>query len=355
MSTQVLARKQLVLISKQTDWDTPKAITDSGFTLLNGINVGSAIPDPDVNVDYGNHIGQFGTTDEVSRVYIDQKSGLPKIPFSGIATLETLAPMFASIFQEVTEGATTPFAKSYLVKSKDEVIDFNATSYMFTVMVVNFNDTGNTISDIILLQNAVISDFEFTVEPNNRGFARVAKVSGNFVGAEMTFDTNSATIADYTTPAMTKLGDTLPFVLNIDTNSASNEDLNNICFKKFTFRYNANISVDCRGAGGVPLTFKAMQQFFFDITLPYIQSANYQTMMKNFAEGKNVVVAFEYGDYGSGAPYLYFNNTYGRQVRNPLASEGDYWNRPLTIQCFSSGGTINPVTVALVDAIDWSF
>lgn len=355
MSTQVLAKKQLVLIKKQADWDTPNAITASGYTLLNGINVGSSIPDPDVNVDFGNFIGQYGTTDEIGRVYIDPNSGLPKLPFSGIATLETLAPLFASIFQEVTEGASTPYDKAYVVKSKDEVIDFNTSKFLFTVLIVNFNDAGNSISDITRMINCVVSDFEFTVEPNNRGFARVAKVSGNFVASAVDYDTNSATLASYTNPTMTKLGDTVPFVLNVDTDSVAGEDLNGICFKRFSFKYDGNISVDCRGAGGVPLTFKAMQQFFFEITLPYIQAANYNTMVKNFADGKNVIVSFEYGTYGAGAPYLYFVNSLGRQIRNPLANEGDYWTRPIVIQCFSSAGTTNPVTASLVDAIDWGF
>src|SRR5574343_1258653 len=92
------------------DWTNPAAADQNFRTLYSTACV--PIPDPGVTVDEYGVSSQLGLNHELTQFYVDARSGLPKLNFSGPADLRTLAPHLVAALQAVTEGAGSPYQKS---------------------------------------------------------------------------------------------------------------------------------------------------------------------------------------------------------------------------------------------------
>ena len=90
MATKYLSKTFSYGLLLQTNWATPQAAGANYKTIP--YNAGVTIFEPDVRVEGFNTSSQNGIHKEIERVYIDGRSGLPKVNFSMPADLTTLAP-----------------------------------------------------------------------------------------------------------------------------------------------------------------------------------------------------------------------------------------------------------------------
>lgn len=334
---------------QQADWATPGTVA-STFQLLN-YDKGVTISDPDIQIDQQNFINQRGIINEAERTFVDDLSGLPSMNFSGVATRSVLAPHFVAALQEVTEGATTPYEKVIRSAFKAGVIDWSADAgYLWTLGEERYSDAVDD-TDINILTNALLDNFQFTVEPNNRGIARLAKISGTWRGKSMTHidDGTTLTGSPVAMPTTNFYNDATKFTLNIGTIGSFDD----ICFKRFTLRIENNLTSDCRGTGGAANNFKASPKYFAEIDLPYLAAYNHFTA--NFIEGTGVSFDLEAGSVGV-TGHIKIDCDSGVIIQNPFGFDGEYMSRPLIIELVSTvDDDQTPIEVTISDAVDWAY
>ena len=361
MATDQYAGKQRIGLIQQSKavnhWGTLTNVTygvaASDYQLLN-YDKGVSVFDPDVQIDQQNFINQRGLVSEIERTYIDNASGLPFMNFSGVATLTRIAPHFVAALQAVTEGATTPFTKTITAAAKAGTIDFAGNEgFLFTIADEKIV-SGTDWSDTALLRNALLDTFDFTVEPNSRGIARLAKMSGTWRGGTNTLLTDS-TLAG-TLGAMPTTGfynDAGKFTLTLTYGGVTFTD---ICFKRFSFRVENNLSSDCRGTGGVPLNFKIMPKYFIEIDLPYLDNSDYAHIQNTFkTASQEITVDFSTGTPGASG-HLKLDADSGVVIQNPFGFDGEYLARPLVIELLSkTSDDQTPIEVTISDAVDWAY
>jgi hypothetical protein len=263
-----------------------------------------------------------------------------------------LAPHFVAALQSVTEGATTPYTKVITSAAKSGTIDFAGNEgFLFTIADEKLI-SGTDYSDTALLRNALLDTFEFSVEPNSRGIARLAKISGTWRGGTNTILTDS--YLSGTLGAMPTTGFfNGKFTLTLTYGGVTFSD---ICFKRFTFRVENNLMSDCRGTAGVPLNFKIMPRYFIEIDLPYLDNSDYAYMQNTYkASSQEITVDLSTGTPGASG-HLKIDSDSGVVTQNPFGFDGDYMARPLVIELLSkTGDDQTPVEVTLSDAVDWAY
>ena len=361
MAQDQYAGKQRIGLIQQAKtvnhWGTLTNVTyglaDSNYQLLN-YDKGVSVFDPDVQIDQQNFINQRGLVSESERLFTDNASGLPSMNFSGVASLTRIAPHFVAALQAVTEQAGTPFIKTITSAAKSGTIDFAGNAgFLFTIADEKIYEEA-AYSDTALLRNALLDTFDFTVEPNSRGIARLAKISGTWRGGTNTILTDSTLTG--TLGAMPTTGfynDAGKFTLTLTYGGNTYTD---VCFKRFTFRVENNLSSDCRGAGGVPLNFKIMPKYFIEIDLPYLDTFDYAYMQSFYkTAASEITVDFSTGTPGASG-HLKLDADSGIVIQNPFGFDGEYLARPLVIELLSkTSDDQTPIEVTISDAVDWGY
>uniref|UniRef100_A0A6M3IKU1 Uncharacterized protein n=1 Tax=viral metagenome TaxID=1070528 RepID=A0A6M3IKU1_9ZZZZ len=139
-------RQQYFAITKQSVWASPSGLDDSYYIMP--FDAGSFKPIPAVDTGQLNYYSSAGIMKQDSRNNVDSLTGLHRIPFSGVAMLERIAPLFMGAFQSVVEDAGTPYAKNFT--PADTVLDFTQNDgMMHTIILGNYSaaiDSGSTTS-----------------------------------------------------------------------------------------------------------------------------------------------------------------------------------------------------------------
>lgn len=348
MAAEVLAKKQKIGLLQQSKvtnhWAAP-ADASANYLTLN-YNSGVSIPDPDVQVDNFNWTSASTVMKEYTRRYVDSLSGLPKINFTSAATKAVLAPHLTAFFQNVSEGATTPFTKSFDIASS--VLDFATNEgYLHTIAMYNYD--GGESADGAILENALLDTFTFEIMPNNRGVARLANISGTWVGNEMNLEQNLT--GTWVAMPTTGFYNTSSDVFSLSTLTVGATNLASTPYRRFLFSGNNNVSSDVKTTGGKANNYKISPVVTVEVDLPY-DSTTYK-LLKHYQSGDNVEIAFQNG-VGTADGHIRFYNEHAVLTGNPFVYEGDYQAIRLPIE-FYAPATLNSPMCKMSDAIDWAY
>lgn len=356
MADQFSGKQRIGFIqqSKASNHWSAAASESANYKLVN-YDKAVTISDPDIQIDQQNFINQRGLISEYERIYVDDQSGMPSLNFSGVATLSLLAPHLVAACQSVTEGATTPFTKTITSGFKAGALSWASNEgYLWTLVDERYDESGGDDLDLTLIDNALLDTFEFIIEPNNRGITRLARISGTWKGKSARISDGdgavtalSGTLVDMPTTGF--LNDGAKFTLNITGYGT----LSDICFKRFAFRVENNLTSDCRGAGGTANNYKASPKYYVDIDLPYLPT--YHDFGDLFKSGTEIAFDLETGSAGNSG-HLKFDCDSAIVLENPFGFDGEYMSRPLRLELLSkSGDDQTPFEITLSDAVDWGF
>ena len=339
MAADRTTRKRRIGFLEQVDWDTP-FIASSLYETLS-YNAGSIKIDPAVTLNTFDVTGTSGLVPKQSRAFVDNVSGLPTISFTAPATKKTLAVHLVAALQGVIEGATTPFIKSVYPYWNTDVPDFFAstgsTLHLFTIATDNITGT-----DGVLLENALLNDFTLTIEPNNQGIAKLAQISGTWIGNEMNLGTNFS--GSWVAESLTGFyNDTDAFSLTVSGLAT----LSDYCWKKFQLTINNNVTTDCRTASKAN-NYKVKPTMTATVTLPY-DSSTYALLTAHKAGTTGYVLLGHGAGDTDGDLNIY---VYGRITVAPLGTDGDYESIELTVTAEYNTVASKSVFITIVDTQD---
>jgi hypothetical protein len=315
-------------------------------------DMGSVIPQSNVVVDNQMWASRQSLYPEKERHFSDANSQLKRVPFSGVVDIRYLTPHFLSALQAITEGATTPFAKTITsgFVGSNPIIDFASNEgYLYGIAIENFNRSSSVNSSFIL-HNAIIDNLTITIEANAQGVAKLAKISGEWVGTELEQITGGFTgtwLAPYTDK----------YINNTEVLTLSVSPLTTIkCFKSFSITISNNITSDC--ISSTPQNYKVNPQITFDIALHYLDSAANDThALKSIYRSQTpfyfnlvndkVSTAADYFKIGTTTPACYL-------TQEPQEFDGDYQAIRMVGEMKSYTG-VSPLIVNVNDSVDWGF
>lgn len=105
-------------------WTNPAAADQLFRTLY--YSAGVPVPDPAVTVDEYGVSSQLGLNHELTSFYVDARSGLPKLNFSGPVDRNTIAAHLVAALQNPADDGTTPFQKIVTSAFTTGTLDFAA-------------------------------------------------------------------------------------------------------------------------------------------------------------------------------------------------------------------------------------
>lgn len=363
MAVDILAKNQIVGIIEETisgAWGTPA--TAATQFKRQWYNVGTTLPDFGKADNEFDIVGSFSDMKEQGRRVNDAISGLKKLPFSGYVTKANASDHLMAAFWDLygTEGAATPYTKIF--NCGDSQYDFaSGEGVTFSVGVEsNHGDTPASISDGLILENAVIDNLTLSLEPNASGKDKYMKMSGEWVGRNMQTEVNfSSTWLDEDGTAYSN--NYSPTFFNTGSSSSNWFNLASSelvvggvnmggCYRRFEMTINNNISSDCVTTGGKPNNYKRNRTVNFTIDIPY-NPTTYQAV-ESFRAGDLVVLSqFDNGTTFSANGGFQFSHSVNYLTAQPMVFEGDYIAIRLQFEAYRPYGGYLGI-VGLSDAID---
>jgi hypothetical protein len=248
----------------------------SNFRLMNYDRL-SLVPDAGVTVEPFDVIGMGGIVRQNDKTFVDSKSGLVRLGFSGSAARGNIAPHFVGAGLEVVEDAGTPFSKAVKIAGAATVLDFAADEgHLHTLFTENLGQ-GTGTNDGWIYENAILDNLTFQVQPNNQGIARLAKISGEWVarqrvvsGGQFTGTLTAQPAVNFYPTAAAK------FTLSM-INATTVPDNTDLCFTNFELVINNNVGRDCVGADGLAAEYTLAPEVLIRVTIPKI-STTYRWM-----------------------------------------------------------------------------
>jgi len=338
MAAERTTRERRIGILQQADFATPSA-ADAAFETLN-YDAGSVIPNGNVVLNTHDITSTSGLIAKQSRAYTDAVSGLKSIAFSGTATKKALAPHFVAALQSVTEGATSPYQKTIVPAFNTSIVDFSSAGYLYTVATDNING-----SDGIILESAVLGDFTFSVNPNADGVARLAKISGNWVGNEMNYNQNLS--GSWVAESFTGFyNNSTALAMDVATWAT----LSSVCYKSYSLTINNNVTSDCRVAGKAN-NYKFSPVITVNIVLPY--DSNTYGLLNAYNSGTTGSIQLKVGTTGQDG-YLSILS-YGRISATPFGTDGAYETINLTQTVEFNTSASKSLEIVIADDNDRSY
>lgn len=339
MAVERTNKQRRIGFLQQADWATPQAASANFETL--SYDAGSVIVDDGTVINTFDVTSTTGLIPKQSRAYTDGVSPLPTITFSAPATRKALAVHLVAALQSVTEVATTPFQKIIVPAFDTAIVDFTTAGYTHTIATDNLG-----AADGVILENAVLDSLTLTVEPNAQGVARLAKISGTWIGNEMNHaQTLSGT---WVAESLTNFyNDTAPLLLNTSIGS-----LTDVCWKRYTLTINNSVMSDCRVAGKAN-NFKFTPSITTSITLPYNEDTiDFLAARK---AGTTGTISLYTSSPGTGTAGYISLISYGRITTTPHGTDGAYESIEVTMQNESNTIAGNSLVVTLADAVDRNY
>jgi len=329
------AKQRRVGILQQADFDTEKANTDNFEDM--SYDAGSVKPNKNIIFNNTSLTSTGGFIPKQTMAYIDATSGLKSIDFTGPATLPHLALHFAAALQSVTsEAATTPFQKVLTPAVDTDMPDFTSGGYLFSIATENING-----SDGEILDSAILDTFTLSVDFNSEGYAKLAKISGKWVGKSM--QTALDLTGTWVAQDNTFYNDTAGF--SISTSGITS--ISDYCKKRYTLTINNNVTVDCR-ANSAPANYLLSPTIQTTVSLPY-DTTTY-AFMADYAAGTQGSITLSSGS--TGASGFLEIISYGKLTVDPRGYDGDFESIDLTMTHNVDTSASKSLSVTIADAKD---
>jgi len=343
MATKYLAKTFNYGLLIQANWATPQLPGANYKTVA--YNAGVTVFEPDAKVEMHNTSSQNGIHREFERIYVDGRSGLPKVNFSMPADVTTLAPHLGAALFGVTEGGASDYTKTIAALGLTGTIDFNGDdTEVYTIAM----DNKASADDGIVLENAIIENLELSWDFNANGTARLVQVSGAWVGNEMNFE--QTTDGTWTTTTFNPMGNTDLYSLSTLTSDAV--DLSGMTVRGFTFNVANNVTTNASTTAGKPNNYDVAPVYTSRILLDY--NATTEKILKDFQDGATITATIG-SSLGSGnTGHLSLTCVNGILQKQPFAYNGEFAAIELDVMWHSAtAGT--PVTAVITDAINWGY
>lgn len=255
----------------QSAFGTENTVT-SNFIQTN-YDVG-AIPSSGTVVDYTNASGKTGLLNEGDRAFVDSTSGLKRFSFEGIAAKSILAHHLFAALQACSEVGTTPYQKTFTHLGVDKHhIDFaGGDGKVFTIAGDMFTVSGGRSIGWIL-GNAILNRLTIRIEPNNQGVARLARISGEWVGTNLSYLPADGLFTGtwVAKPTSGFFNDATPFALTMTVAGQGGDVTDAGCFRAFELDINNNVTPACVGAGGEVTNYYLNPEIFITVDKPMTQ------------------------------------------------------------------------------------
>ena len=341
MATKYLAKTFKYGALVQTNWATPQE--DGAAFKTIPYSAGVSVFDPDVRVESHNTSGQSGVHKEFERVYVDGRSGLPKMNFSMPADITTLAPHLGQALLSVSQGAGATYTKTITAGGLTGTIDFNGDgAKLFTIAM----DDISVSNDGIVLENAIIENLDLSWDFLANGTARLMQVSGNWVGNEMNF--KQTTEGNWTTTTFAPMGNTdlYSLTLSVDSEGWSQN------VRKFTFNVANNVTSNAATTAGKANNYDIAPVYTSKILLDY--NSTTKEALGDYQSGVTVLATIDSSIAGGSDGNLTIACTGGILQKQPFVYNGEFAGIELDVLWHSTAAA-TPVTITLTDSIDWGY
>lgn len=330
--------------STSNQWTNPAGANQNFRTLY--YTKGVPIPDPGVTIeDYG-LTSQKGLNYETTNFYVDARSGLAKLNFSGVADRNTLAPHIIGALQAVTEGSGTPYQKVITSGFTAGTLDFAAGSgYLHTIAI----DNRASADDGIILENAIIDNLNLTFDFTAKGVARLMQIDGTWVGNEMNFEqTLSGTWVETTVTPFNNTD-----LTSFNTFTVDSVDWKSLCIRRVVLSINNNVTSNCATTAGKPNQYDVSPEIVWTVVVDHNDIT--EKLMGDYLAGA-VADLHLYNDAAVGADpgELQLDSPNCRVIANPMAYNGDFLGYSIQFRAYQSS-TTSPLTVTLSDNLDWGY
>lgn len=343
MATKYLAKTFKYGLLAQTNWATPQ-VAGANFKEVPYI-AGSVNFDPDVKVGLHNTSGQSGIHKEFERVYIDARSGLPKVNFNLLVDTKTLAPHLGQALLTVVDVGPGSYAKTITAAGLTGTVDFNGDDVtLFTVAM----DNKASDDDGIILENAIISDLTMSWDFNANGIARLPQISGTWVGNEMNFE--QTTDGAWTSDTLDLVGDTDTFTMTVLT--VDGVDLTGETVRSYSFSVANNVTTNSSTTVGKPNNYDIAPVYTSKVLMDY--NATTEKILKDFQDGATVTATVDSSLAGGTPGNVTIACTGGILQKQPFVYNGEFSGIELDILWHSTTAA-TPVTINTTDNEDWGY
>ena len=261
------------------------------------------------------------------------------------ADQKTIAPHLAGCIQTVTEDATTPYSKSMVCAGLTGDIDF--TNNGAPLVTMSMTDKASA-DDGIILEDAIISELTLDWDFLQKGVARLAQMSGAWAGSVVKFEqTMSGTTVTTTLTPYNNSG-----TFSFTTFTVDSVDWSALPFRKFTFNYTANITVNNVTTAGKPDQYDIKPEFTSTILMDY--DATSEKILKDFKDGALIVATFTSSTSPTSDGGIDFAMTKGKLMSQPFEYNEEFLGIQLDIK-WQANGSSTPVTVRITDTQNWEY
>ena len=329
-------------------WDNyPTATTN--FRRV-AYNADSVLFDPGITIDQYESSGQFGIHDESAHFFVDKLSGLPTMTFAMPADKFTLAPHLIGALGAVTENAGTPYSKSITCAGLTGPVDFTADGW--PLHAVSMTDTGGSGTDGKWIENCIIQDLTLEFDFMASGIARLAQLSGTWVGTEINLDqTMSGTMVDTT---LTPYNNT--DLYSFSTFTVDSVGWTTLSFRKFSLTVNNNVTKDAVTTAGRCDQFRIAPEYTSTIILDYDTIS--AKVMADYQQGADVVIVFTGSTTATLDGGLSIAGPAGKLMSPPEIYEGEYKGVQLDVKWYANSAAsaaATPLTIVMTDTQDWAY
>lgn len=346
----VLTKRQVVGILEESisgGWGTPKTASSQFKRQL--YNVGQSIPDFGKTESQFEMTGAYSEMKEQNRRVNDSITGLKRIPFSGFATRKNISDHLIACLWDLygTEGGSPSYTKVFNC-GNDQYAFESGEGVTFSIgLDNNHQDDPESISDGIILENAVIDDLTLECDMMAGGKDKYMKMSGNWVGRNMQTEVNftsawlnedGTAFSESYSPTFYNVGDSPANWFNL-SNATFTIGGDNIasCMRKFSITINNQLFSDCVTTGGKPNNYKRKRMITMTIDLPY-NTSTYKAV-KGYKDGDVVVLGtFNNGTVFSTLGGIQISNSVNYLTSQPQVVEGDYWAIRLEMEMYRPNG-----------------
>ncbi len=329
--------------------DASKSWNDPGVPATNfrrvAYDAGTVVFDPMVTIGQYESTGQKGLHDETAQFFIDKLSGLPTMTFSMPGDQKTLAPHLAGAFQTVAEDVGTPFSKSFTPGGLTGTVDFaNNGAPLHTLSMTD----KASVDDGIILEDAIINELTLEWDFLANGIARLAGMSGAWVGTELNFEqTMTGTTVETT---LTPYNNTESY--SFTTFTVDGVDWSAEPFRRFSFTVNNNVTTNNVTTAGKADQYDIKPEYTSTILMDYNDTT--EKLLKDYQDGALVVATFA----SSVTPTLdggfSIAGVKGQLMSQPFEYNEEFLGVQLDIKWFANAAS-TPLTVVMTDTQDWGY
>ena len=282
-----------------------------------------------------------------TREFIESYSSRPIISWTGPLQHKVFANLLAAAFQNVAEGALTPFQKTYTFPSTP--INFaGGSGYVYNI-AARFPYMGGANYGC-RMRSAIVDSLIITIECDSRGFVQVVKYSVTWIGLEPERNLNFATASQEITFATEDKTWLAGRKATLMITNETDLDAFTTPFKSFSFTINTNSVPIGTTSSGYTDSYIIAPTASASLLIPYTQEMTlwFDDIQAGDIFSFNATINTFTAENG------FMIYAVGR-IKNdlPTGSADKILTIPLEMDCFDKAAT--PTQIVLTDAIDWAF